>query len=292
MSVVMVSPADNRACVDSVESESKGRTVRYVSTATSTIGLAPSVEPIGADIGVTDVERQQQTGAGGWTAPLLGDDLTKQNVSPEEYELQARDGSSKELPKAVPGTGLLTPPPPPSLQVPTAPVAPRGSSTNTNEGSSTSKPRQVKSATTSSKSHLFSSSHFHEPFFGEGNRFITLAHRSAIVNGAIPRFSPLQLRADTNLSGTDMKGNGTTDGLKSSGGVGPLQMGKKKSHANHSATSYRLSRRKMLFDRRKQISDYALVIAMFGIVVMIVETELSWFSYGKVMYKSSIYPKL
>ena len=289
----MVSPADNRACVDSVESESKGRTVRYVSTATSTIGLAPSLEPIGVEIGVTDVERQQQTGAGGWTAPLLGDDLTKQNVGPEEYELQARDGSSKELPKAVPGTGLLTPPP--SLQVPTAPVAPRGSSTNTNEGSSTSKPaRQAKSASSSSKSHLFSSSHFHEPFFGEGNRFITLAHRSAIVNGAIPRFSPLQLRADTqNLSGGDiMKGNGVTDGLKSSGGVGPLQMGKKKSHANHSATSYRLSRRKMLFDRRKQISDYALVIAMFGIVVMIVETELSWFSYGKVMYKPSIYPKL
>lgn len=38
---------------------------------------------------------------------------------------------------------------------------------------------------------------------------------------------------------------------------------------------YRLGRRKALFEKRKRISDYALVIGMFGIIVMVIENELS-----------------
>lgn len=38
---------------------------------------------------------------------------------------------------------------------------------------------------------------------------------------------------------------------------------------------YRLGRRKALFEKRKRISDYALVMGMFGIVVMVIENELS-----------------
>ncbi len=38
---------------------------------------------------------------------------------------------------------------------------------------------------------------------------------------------------------------------------------------------YRLGKRKNLFEKRKRISDYALVFGMFGIIVMVVETELS-----------------
>jgi hypothetical protein len=38
---------------------------------------------------------------------------------------------------------------------------------------------------------------------------------------------------------------------------------------------YRLGRRKALFERRKRISDYALVMGMFGIIVMVIENELS-----------------
>ncbi len=38
---------------------------------------------------------------------------------------------------------------------------------------------------------------------------------------------------------------------------------------------YRLGKRKALFEKRKRISDYALVFGMFGIIVMVVETELS-----------------
>lgn len=46
--------------------------------------------------------------------------------------------------------------------------------------------------------------------------------------------------------------------------------------------SYRLGQRKALFGKRKQLSDYALVCGMFGIIVMVIETELSRGYYSKV----------
>ncbi|CAH1796197.1 unnamed protein product [Owenia fusiformis] len=60
--------------------------------------------------------------------------------------------------------------------------------------------------------------------------------------------------------------------------------GSKPSHVG-----YRLGKRKTLFEKRKRISDYALVFGMFGLGIMILETELSmaavydkysWYSYA------------
>ncbi|XP_039984302.1 small conductance calcium-activated potassium channel protein 1b isoform X2 [Xiphias gladius] len=45
--------------------------------------------------------------------------------------------------------------------------------------------------------------------------------------------------------------------------------------------SYRLGQRRALFGKRKQLSDYALVFGMFGIIVMVIETELSRGFYSK-----------
>lgn len=45
---------------------------------------------------------------------------------------------------------------------------------------------------------------------------------------------------------------------------------------------YRLGQRKALFGKRKLLSDYALVCGMFGILVMVIETELSRGFYSKV----------
>ena len=39
--------------------------------------------------------------------------------------------------------------------------------------------------------------------------------------------------------------------------------------------SHGLGRRKILFEKRKKISDYALVMGMFGIIIMVIENELS-----------------
>ena len=46
--------------------------------------------------------------------------------------------------------------------------------------------------------------------------------------------------------------------------------------------SHRLGQRRALFGKRKRLSDFALVSGMFGIVVMVIETELSRGFYTKV----------
>merc|ERR1719187_2518533 len=38
---------------------------------------------------------------------------------------------------------------------------------------------------------------------------------------------------------------------------------------------YRLGYRRTLFERRKRLSDYSLIFGMFGIFIMIIETELT-----------------
>ncbi|XP_043818619.1 small conductance calcium-activated potassium channel protein 3 isoform X2 [Dromiciops gliroides] len=45
---------------------------------------------------------------------------------------------------------------------------------------------------------------------------------------------------------------------------------------------YKLGHRRALFEKRKRLSDYALIFGMFGIVVMVIETELSWGLYSKL----------
>lgn len=49
----------------------------------------------------------------------------------------------------------------------------------------------------------------------------------------------------------------------------------------------KLGHRRALFEKRKRLSDYALIFGMFGIVVMVIETELSWGAYGKVRIYSN-----
>ncbi|XP_058533556.1 small conductance calcium-activated potassium channel protein 2 isoform X1 [Ochotona princeps] len=67
-------------------------------------------------------------------------------------------------------------------------------------------------------------------------------------------------------------GGGSTHG--SSGGAKPS----KKKNQN---IGYKLGHRRALFEKRKRLSDYALIFGMFGIVVMVIETELSWGAYDK-----------
>ncbi|XP_078060030.1 small conductance calcium-activated potassium channel protein 2-like [Mustelus asterias] len=54
--------------------------------------------------------------------------------------------------------------------------------------------------------------------------------------------------------------------------------GNKKKNQN---IGYKLGHRRALFEKRKRLSDYALIFGMFGIVIMVIETELSWGIYNK-----------
>ncbi len=57
--------------------------------------------------------------------------------------------------------------------------------------------------------------------------------------------------------------------------VQPNSNGRAAAKLSKPNVGYRLGKRKALFEKRKRISDYALVFGMFGIIVMVVETELS-----------------
>ncbi|GAB6020279.1 hypothetical protein CHUAL_014113 [Chamberlinius hualienensis] len=82
-----------------------------------------------------------------------------------------------------------------------------------------------------------------------------------------------------NLTGSSAGAGGAGSG----GGGGTSSSGEEDVRAktnrrrrNHKPNvGYRLGRRKALFEKRKRISDYALVMAVFGIVLMVMENELS-----------------
>ncbi|KAG6924058.1 potassium calcium-activated channel subfamily N member 2, partial [Chelydra serpentina] len=65
------------------------------------------------------------------------------------------------------------------------------------------------------------------------------------------------------------------------GGSSQNNGGSKSSKKKNQNIGYKLGHRRALFEKRKRLSDYALIFGMFGIVVMVIETELSWGAYTK-----------
>ncbi|XP_061696343.1 small conductance calcium-activated potassium channel protein 1a isoform X1 [Syngnathoides biaculeatus] len=96
---------------------------------------------------------------------------------------------------------------------------------------------------------------------------------------------PLQTLHSSGLEVVVSKGNGGEDPSKASNeslvregsGRGRGRAPQKKNRD----IGYKLGHRRALFEKRKRLSDYALIFGMFGIVVMVTETELSWGVYTK-----------
>ncbi|XP_053330260.1 small conductance calcium-activated potassium channel protein 2 [Spea bombifrons] len=74
---------------------------------------------------------------------------------------------------------------------------------------------------------------------------------------------------------------GGGSGGSAGGGGGQSNSGSKSSKKKNQNIGYKLGHRRALFEKRKRLSDYALIFGMFGIVVMVIETELSWGAYDK-----------
>lgn len=98
------------------------------------------------------------------------------------------------------------------------------------------------------------------------------------VNGAIGSFKQLQkptsmqsLPTSSKMSFNDETGAGTA--LVEKGDSGKCMDDKQKKD-NKPNAGYRLGKRKALYERRRKISDYCLVLGMAGILLMIMETEL------------------
>lgn len=86
-------------------------------------------------------------------------------------------------------------------------------------------------------------------------------------------------------------GGGSTGGGGGGGGSGHgSSSGTKSSKKKNQNIGYKLGHRRALFEKRKRLSDYALIFGMFGIVVMVIETELSWGAYDKVRALAPEYP--
>ncbi|XP_037641305.1 small conductance calcium-activated potassium channel protein 2 isoform X1 [Sebastes umbrosus] len=76
-------------------------------------------------------------------------------------------------------------------------------------------------------------------------------------------------------------GRGSRQGAVSAVGTGARGSTSKASKRKNQNIGYKLGHRRALFEKRKRLSDYALIFGMFGIVVMVIETELSWGVYTK-----------
>ena len=98
---------------------------------------------------------------------------------------------------------------------------------------------------------------------------------------------------DVSISGVNsncgaISGNGQSDNENSALCQSPPRTIRSSSNFSNrkekkSSVGYRLGKRKLLFEKRRQISDYALIFAMTGVLLMIIETEFSMAKlYNKV----------
>nr|XP_055065925.1 small conductance calcium-activated potassium channel protein 2 isoform X1 [Misgurnus anguillicaudatus]XP_055065926.1 small conductance calcium-activated potassium channel protein 2 isoform X1 [Misgurnus anguillicaudatus]XP_055065927.1 small conductance calcium-activated potassium channel protein 2 isoform X1 [Misgurnus anguillicaudatus]XP_055065928.1 small conductance calcium-activated potassium channel protein 2 isoform X1 [Misgurnus anguillicaudatus] len=81
------------------------------------------------------------------------------------------------------------------------------------------------------------------------------------------------------LGGMTASGTNGRRGGAAAAGVG--RTASKAHKRKNQNIGYKLGHRRALFEKRKRLSDYALIFGMFGIVVMVIETELSWGVYNK-----------
>ncbi|KAM4600720.1 small conductance calcium-activated potassium channel protein 2 [Polymixia lowei] len=88
-------------------------------------------------------------------------------------------------------------------------------------------------------------------------------------------------RALSRSGGMGTGGGGSSQGGVGGAGTGPRGSTSKASKRKNQNIGYKLGHRRALFEKRKRLSDYALIFGMFGIVVMVIETELSWGVYNK-----------
>lgn len=111
------------------------------------------------------------------------------------------------------------------------------------------------------------------------------------VNGAIGSFRQLQKPQSMQSLPTSSKMSYTNE----DSGIAPLVVGvdgtkygmEDKQHKEEQKPNvgYRLGKRKTLYEKRRKISDYCLVFGISGIVLMIVETELTMAKvYTKVRF--------
>ncbi|NWR61278.1 KCNN2 protein, partial [Bucorvus abyssinicus] len=164
--------------------------------------------------------------------------------------------------------------------------------------------QQQQAASPSSSVSSGSTHHHHYQQRRESNPFAEIAMSSCRYNGGIMRplsnlssscrnlheldseSQPLQPLLDSPIAAApeivvSMPEHNNSNNLALYGSDGTNNGGGKSSKKKNQNIGYKLGHRRALFEKRKHLSDYTLIFGMFGIVVMAIETELSWGAYTK-----------
>ncbi|NXA63405.1 KCNN2 protein, partial [Mohoua ochrocephala] len=161
--------------------------------------------------------------------------------------------------------------------------------------------QQQQAASPSSSGGSSSSTHHHHyQQRRESNPFAEIAMSSCRYNGGIMRPLSNLSSSRRNLHELDSESqplqpplaaapeivvskpeHNNSNNLAPYGSGGTNNGGGKSSKKKNQNIGYKLGHRRALFEKRKRLSDYALIFGMFGIVVMVIETELSWGAYTK-----------
>ncbi|NWS09750.1 KCNN2 protein, partial [Pachyramphus minor] len=164
--------------------------------------------------------------------------------------------------------------------------------------------QQQQAASPSSSPSSSSTHHHHYQQRRESNPFAEIAMSSCRYNGGIMRPLSNPSSSRRNLHELDSESqplqqplvgpiaaapeivvskpeHNNSNNLALYGSGGTNNVGGKSSKKKNQNIGYKLGHRRALFEKRKRLSDYALIFGMFGIVVMVIETELSWGAYTK-----------
>ncbi|NWX66123.1 KCNN2 protein, partial [Promerops cafer] len=160
--------------------------------------------------------------------------------------------------------------------------------------------QQQQAASPSSSVSSSSTHHHHYQQRRESNPFAEIAMSSCRYNGGIMRPLSNLSSSRRNLHELDSESqplqpplaaapeivvskpeHNNSNNLAPYGSGGTNNGGGKSSKKKNQNIGYKLGHRRALFEKRKRLSDYALIFGMFGIVVMVIETELSWGAYTK-----------
>uniref|UniRef100_A0A669CJ81 Potassium calcium-activated channel subfamily N member 3 n=1 Tax=Oreochromis niloticus TaxID=8128 RepID=A0A669CJ81_ORENI len=120
----------------------------------------------------------------------------------------------------------------------------------------------------------------------DSNPFTEIAMSSCKYTGGVMKPLSRLSASRRNLIESDSSSETKEDSPYLRGGVGAVGTGARGSTSKapkrkNQNIGYKLGHRRALFEKRKRLSDYALIFGMFGIVVMVIETELSWGVYTK-----------
>ena len=111
--------------------------------------------------------------------------------------------------------------------------------------------------------------HSHSPAAGGGDK---QTKRSSLRSNS----GNVEIKLDSSVNRSGSQGGGGAGNVNRSASIGAGHLHSKESKQTQAHASYRLGFRRSLFEKRKKLSDYAMLFSLIGISLMVLEHELSY----------------